>query len=395
MYHNTLRRYATSYRNKITNKLFGVVSAAHRGKKRGAVLLSLITGPFTLAPKEYFSDPHSNYWVAPEIARLFSERGYDIDIINWDNRHFIPRKKYAACVDMQYNLERLSPLLGPQCVKIMHLMASHPKFQNEAEQARIHALQKRKGVLLAANRTVPFSSDPRCADFIEGYGNKTVHDTYRAFGKKIISIPIPAMEMYDFPQRKNFAVAQKNFLWFGGGGAVLKGLDLCLETFASLPHLNLIIIGPASYEKEFESLYAQELKLPNITRYGRPRINEENEESRVGDTYLHEIMEQCGAIISLSASEGTSGSVVQAMHAGLFPIITSQTGIDERAPSMVIENPTLENIRKAVLDFSNLPVEKVAELARESWSFARQHYTKESFTKAYSDFIDTVLQLPA
>lgn len=395
MYHSTLRRYVTAYRNKITNKLFGVVSVAHRCKKRGAVLLSFLTGPFTLAPKEYFTDPHSNYWVAPEIARLFSERGYDIDVINWDNNSFIPRKKYAVCVDIQHNLERLSPFLGPQCIKIMHLMASYPKFQNDAELKRIRDLEKRREILLPPKRTDPLTSNPDCADFIEGYGNKTVHDTYRTFGKKIISIPIPAMELYDFPQHKNFAAAQKNFLWFGGGGAVLKGLDLCLETFASLPHLNLIIVGPAAYEKEFSELYARELKLPNITRYGRPRINRENEKSMIGHTYLYEIMDQCGAVISLSASEGTSGSVVQAMHAGLFPLVTPQTGIDEQAPSMIIEDPTIENIRKAVLDFSNLPVEKVKELAQDSWSFARAHHTKEIFTKAYGDFIDNILQLPA
>ena len=57
------------------------------------------------------------------------------------------------------------------------------------------------------------------------------------------------MEQYDFPKNKNFNEARKHFLWFGGGGAILKGLDLVVETFASLPHLQLSIIGPASYEK--------------------------------------------------------------------------------------------------------------------------------------------------
>lgn len=390
---NLLWRYIVAYRNKITNKLFGVVSVQHAGKKKGVVLFSFLTGPFTKAPGEFYTDPHSNYWVATEIARLLTKRGYDVDVINWDNFHFIPKKNYVACIDMQYNLERLSPYLPKDCIKVMHLIASYPEFQNNAEQARINAVEKRRGVKLPPVRTSPLTSNPGVADILCGYGNKTVRGTYSKFGKKVIPIPVPIMETYDFPKNKVFETAKKNFLWFGGGGAILKGLDLVIETFATLPSLHLIIMGPASYEKEFEEIYARELELPNITRYGRPRFNRESGESMVGNKYVREIMDQCGAVVGLSASEGGGGAVVQAMQAGLFPIVTPQTGINELAPSIVIENPTIENIRKTVEDFSNLPTEKVAGLAHGSWAFAKEHHTKEAFTKVYEDFIDTELKL--
>ncbi|KKU80517.1 MAG: Glycosyl transferase, group 1 [Parcubacteria group bacterium GW2011_GWA1_47_8] len=226
---NILRRYLLAYRNKITNKLFGRAFIPHQGKKKGVVLLSFLTGPFTLAPGEFYTDPHSNNWASPEIARLFSERGYDVDVINWDNDRFIPRKKYAVCIDMQYNLERLSPYLPKNCIKVMHLVASYPEFQNNAEQARIRALEKRRGVVLAPSRTSPATSNPGIADFLLGYGNKTVHGTYSRFRKQVIPVPVPIMEKYDFPHDKNFEESKKHFLWFGGGGAVLKGLDLVLD----------------------------------------------------------------------------------------------------------------------------------------------------------------------
>lgn len=82
-----------AYKNKITNKLCGVVSVPAVGEKKGCVLLSYLTGPFTLAPWEHFTDPHTSYWECREIARLFSIRGYDVDIINWSDAHFIPKKK--------------------------------------------------------------------------------------------------------------------------------------------------------------------------------------------------------------------------------------------------------------------------------------------------------------
>jgi glycosyltransferase involved in cell wall biosynthesis len=390
---NILKKYASAYWNKVTNRLFGMVSIPAKGKKKGNVLLSYITDPFTFAPGEHYTDPHSNPWVVMEMARLFTERGYAVDVINWNDNKFVPRKRYAVYVDIHNNFERLSPSLPEGCIKIMHITGSYPEFQNKAESERINALEKRRGVLLPMRREVPLFKELNDIDFIEGYGNKTVFGTYPNIGDKIIPIPVPTMETYDFRENKDFAAARKHFLWFGGGGAILKGLDLVVEAFAELPHLQLSIIGPAAYEKEFEKIYAKELALPNITRYGRPRINREGE-NLVDGRDIREIYDRCGAIIFLSASEGGGGATVQAMQTGLFPIVTPNTGIDEWAPSVVVNDISIENIKKVVEDFSNLPPEKVAQLARDSWMFAREHHTKEAFTKAYEDFLDNIVKLP-
>lgn len=389
---NNVERYIQAYKNKIANKVFGIVSLYTHKNRKGVVLLSFLNGPFTLSPREYFTDPHSNYWVVMEIARLLLKRGYDVDCINWDNAQFIPKKKYVACIDLHRNLERLHSFLGKDCIKIMHLESSYVSSLNAAEQTRLEALRKRKGAVLTSKRSMENSDNPEYADFLAGYGNETTRDTYRAFNKKVTPIPVPTMEIYDFPENKDFSAARKHFLWFGGGGAILKGLDLVVEAFASLPHLQLSIIGPAAFEKEFEELYAKELALPNITRYGRPRINEKGE-NLVDGKDIREIYDQCGAIIFLSASEGGGGATVQAMQAGLYPIVTPNTSIDERAPSTIMEDLSIENIKKVVEDFSNLPQEEVARRAKDSWTFAREHHTKEAFTKAYENFLDNVVKL--
>jgi len=390
--HNILRQYLLAYRNKISNKLFGIVHFPHQGEKNGNILLSFLVDPFTLTPKEHYTDPHSNPWVAMEIARIFSKRGYDIDIINWNNDKFIPRKKYSVCIDLNHNLEKFSKFLDKKCIKIMHATGSYPKFQNHAEEKRVSDIEKRRGVLLPKKRTVPLTNNLKFADFIVGYGNKTVHNTYPTTSSELIPIPIPAMEQYDFPKNKNFESSRKHFLWFGGGGAILKGLDLVVETFASLPHLQLSIIGPSAYEKEFEEIYSKELNLPNITRYERPRINNSGEIT-VNNKNIIEIFNKCGSVIFLSASEGGSGAVVHAMQAGLYPIITPQSGIDEKAPSIVIENPTIDNIKKTVEDFSNIDPNKLKELSKSTWTFAKKYHTKEAFTKAYESFLDNVVKL--
>src|SRR3989344_2271804 len=212
-----------AYTNKLTNKFFGVAHLPPQGKKKGDVLMSYLVQPFTLAPWEYPTDPHTNYWECGEIARLFSERGYAVDIINWNNTNFTPHKPYIAIVDTTQNLERLASFLPQDCKKVMHITFSY--YQNDTEQIRLNNLKSRRGVTLSPARTEHTSKNPAYADFLEGFGNKTVHQTFSKFSKPIYPIPISITQSFEFPQEKNFTEARKHFLFFGGGGAILKGLD--------------------------------------------------------------------------------------------------------------------------------------------------------------------------
>ncbi len=381
-----------AYRNKITNKLWGVVHAPCRGKKRGSILISYLTGPFTLAPSEYFTDPHSSYWECSEIVHLFSKRGYNVDIINWNNKTFLPKKKYKLCLDIQNNLERLSKFLPKECVKIIHIVSANSKFQNNAERKRLNDLKNRRGVILKTQRTNTLSENTTYADFIEGFGNRTIHCSYKISNKPIFPIPISVVCKYDFPKNKNFKLARKNFLWFGGGGAILKGLDLVVEAFSRLPNLNLYIIGPAPFEKEFSKEYKKELNLPNIHHYPRPKISKNGSMTIEGQPFI-KIMNRCVAIIYPSASEGTSGAVIQAMHAGIIPIITREAGLSKNSPSIIIENPSVESIISLAQKVSETNPATLYNTAHDSWKYVNQYHTKKKFSESYANFIDNIIKL--
>ena len=79
-------------------------------------------------------------------------------------------------------------------------------------------------------------------------------------------------------------------------------------------------------------------------------------------------------------SEGTSGAVVQTMHAGIIPIITPETGISEEAGAIIINDPTVDSISEIVRSFSVLPPEELQHTARNTWTYARAHYTREAFS---------------
>lgn len=381
---NNMRKTYWAYRNKITNKLFGVVKMPAINRKKGSVLISYITEPFTFTPKEGFPNFHTMYWECYEIARLFSERGYECDIINSTNTKFIPEKQYVACI-VADGLERLMKYLPKNCKKVFHILISHWDSYNKAEEDRLNKLRIRRCVSLLPRRKMRPSRDAELADFLEGFGNKTIFSTFDRFKKPISFIPISTVLKFDFPKNKDFENARKHFLWFGGGGAVLKGLDITLEAFSMMPNLHLHVCGPIYSQKDFTDEYKKELEeTVNIHVYGR---------LDVAGQQFSKILNTCGAVVYPSGGEGSSGAIVQAMHAGLIPIITHETGIQEDSDYIVLENPSPESIVNIVKEFSEWPVEKIKEKSRNIWNYARAKYTREEFSKAYANFIDNVLKL--
>ena len=147
------REIYRAYRNKITNKVWGMARMPARGKKKGAVLISYITEPFTLAPWEKFSNFHTMYWECREIARLFAEKGYASDIVSAENLSFIPRKPYAFCIDVEDALERLSKHLPAGCKKIFRIL--NPYWKTYMPPSRPVLTGSRSGAVRACCRTVP------------------------------------------------------------------------------------------------------------------------------------------------------------------------------------------------------------------------------------------------
>jgi len=382
---NKIHKTYWAYRNKITNKLWGVVHMPAKGKKKGFILISYLTEPFTLAPWETFSNFHTMYWECHEIASLFSKRGYSVDIINASNHTFIPKKPYVVCFDSDNNLERLLLHLPKECKKVFPILISHWEAYNGSEKKRLYNLEKRRGVHLLPRRKMLPSRNAELADYLEGFGNKTIFNTFKQFNKPIFFVPISSVVKYDFPDFKNWKMAKKNFLWIGGGGSVLKGLDLTLEAFAMMPNLQLHVCGPVATEKDFVDVYKKELyETPNIHVYGR--IN-------VGSKQFIEILNECSAVVYPSGGEGTSGAIVQAMHAGLVPIITHETGVQEDSGYIPLIDPTPESVAKAIRDFSDLPEDLIMSKAKKIWEYARGLYTRENFSKTYEKFLDEILRI--
>lgn len=359
-----------------------VVCLHPKGPVRGRVLVSYIIDGFLLAPGEQIPKTHTNIWMSVKIAQTFQELGYIVDFIHYTNRNFVPEKEYAVLVDVRHNMERLAPLLNTDCIKIMHIDAAHMLFHNAAEAGRLLALQQRRGITLRPQR---FEMPNYCiehADYATATGNEFTINTFNYANTPIFRLPTPCGILMDLPAR-DVDQCRRHFMWFSSSGSVHKGLDLALETFATLPDLHLTVCGPIEKDQAFSNAYHKELyETENIRTIGWIDVD--------GDAFA-DIARSCCAVLHLSCSEGGAPSVKMCMHAGLIPIVSYESGVDVEAFGYCLTDCTIENITRIVREVASLPSAAMTEKWHGAWNYARKHHTREHFSSVYRQTMSQII----
>lgn len=349
----------------------------------GNVLISYILKPFLLKPGEPIPTSHTHYWECLQMAKTFLEMGYCVDVIRFDNDVFLPRKDYAFFIETRWNLQRSAPYLSKDCIKIFHADTAHLLFHNAAEANRILALQQRRGVTLMPRRFEAPNKAIEHADCAIVLGNEFTLSTYRYTQKPLYRVPISSQVTYPCPEEKDFEACRKHFLWFGSGGLVHKGLDLLLDAFAQMPDYHLTICGPINKEEDFVKEFYKELyQTPNIHTVGWVDLDSQN---------FINILNSCIGIVYPSCSEGGGGCVINCMHAGLIPLVSYEASVDVSDDyGVIFKECSIEEIKSSIQMISSLPAQKLKQMARNSWEFARANHTRERFAQVYKNTIDTI-----
>jgi glycosyltransferase involved in cell wall biosynthesis len=352
--------------------------------RRGAVLLSLLNEPFFLPEDEEIPHSHTNQWETRTIADTWRSLGFDVDVISWINDRFVPEIPYDVVVDARLNLERLDPLLPAGCVRVMHIDTSHWLFHQTEQHRRLLDLQRRRGVTLRLRKEVTANRAIEHADHAVMLGNDVTARTYEWAGTPLHALPISAPFLWDLDTDKDWSAARRRFLWFGSEAAVHKGLDLTLEAFAGLPDLQLDVGGPVEREPEFVAAYRQELfETPNIRLRGFLDV--------AGPEFT-ELRARTGSVVYPTCSEGQNGGVVTCLHGGLVPVTTPEVGIDvDPFARMLPSNPSVDDIRQAVLDVADRSPEELAAMAQAGWEHARKNHTRERYAEAYQEIAERIL----
>jgi glycosyltransferase involved in cell wall biosynthesis len=325
----------------------------------------------------------SNSGLGLSWAQVLNELGYIVDIISWDDKDFVPAKKYDLVVfHGGKNFQHISTNLQGNPPIIHFLTGSYWKFNNDEEDKRLNDFYKRQGVKLARDRYIYDSEDTvnEAANGIIVLGDPSMRSTYPANYKKVLTInnasyPDDHFDTY----KKDYASARQNFLFFAGSGNIHKGLDLLLDAFKGLSlHLYIVTVP----DQELLAAYKDVLKQPNIHLVG---------EVGMRSPEFYEVMDKCAFVILPSCSEGQAGSVVEAMNQGLIPIVSKATRLDARAYGVVLETVSIRSIQRVVKKMSVLSPAEVKKLSLKTRTTAQTEHSAAHFRSTLKQLIIELL----
>jgi len=359
-----------------------VISLRPDGTAVGNVLISYIPDD-VLKAEEDVSASHTHYWECRQMAKSFVAAGFNVDVVDFADDRFIPQKSYDVLVSARTNLERLAKHVPDHCVKIAHLDTAHFLTNNANALDRLRRVRDQHKVSLRSTRMVENNWAIEAADMGCVLGNAFTEHSYRFAEKPIHRIPLSSVRQYDWLADKDFNACRNTFLWFGSGGFAHKGLDLVIDAFAELPDHRLLICGPLDLEPRF------------IKAFERPMYHSDNIETigwiDVTSPEFTAIRQRTVATVYPSCSEGGGGSVITCMHAGLIPVVTPEASVDVGDFGTVLQEASVQAVRDAMLELSELPAADLEQRARSAWEYARANHTRGKFADAYDQFVREVV----
>jgi len=347
-------------------------------------LLSYLVIPLLPPSDKRDTVTFSNAGIAQSLPRALNELGYSVDIVNYNNEHFVPDKKYDLFIGHGgINFETIAKKLDPDCIKIYFSAGIYWREWNQAEEKRLDELQKRRGITLPADKLIERDEEYAnvSAEGIICLGNNYAKETYSQFPHVIAINNAVYPDSYSI-SGKNFENARNNFLFFNGGGNVHKGLDLLLEAFTQVEqHLYIRQdIKPAffkAYKKELTE-YSNIHLLPFLKKPSKEFFS---------------VMDTCNFVISPTCAEGQPGSIIESMAHGLIPILSKEANIDTKNFGITLKDNSVEEIVSAVKEVSQKPVEWYTEKASLIMEEVQNYYTPERFLENMKNAVDEMVKL--
>ena len=347
-------------------------------------LVSYLVEPLLPSQGKRDTSTFSNAGIAQYIPRALNELGYTVDIINYDNKRFVPNKKYDLFIGHGgINFETIVKKLDDACITIYFSTGTYWKEWNRVEKERLDALQKRRGVTLPADRQI--EQDEEYAnvnsDGIICLGNDHAKKTYDKYSH-VINVNNAVYSDTYIPSNKNFNTSRNNFLFFNGRGNVHKGLDLLLEAFTTQTEQHLYV--RQNIESDFFKAYEKEL-----TEYSNihivPYLEKPSKE-------FFSLMDTCNFVISPTCAEGQPGSIIECMAHGLIPILSKEANIDTKDFGITLTENSVNEIIQTIKIVSEKPTEWHKSMSNLTINEIQNNYLPEHFLKNMNTAIHEIVK---
>lgn len=338
--------------------------------------------------RKKFSNGHSNSRELKLICDVFNSQNYNVDVYYYLDGREIDYNKYSLIFGFG------EPLInyyrqGGEARVIYYGTGMHVCYQNNKSLERISDVYiKKKKWLLDSGRIVAaaWSEQTSLVDGMILLGNgltKCVYEKYYDGQIYLINLPVSSDPIDSTNlKKKNWSEAKYNFLWWGGNGAIHKGLDLLLDVFKERRNLQLHVCGNINSEANFTKAYHEELyNKPNIHVHGRVHPS---------SLKAKNLLNNSAFMIFPTCSEGQSGSVVFSMSQGLIPITTRASGIEVSKIGIEINELSGEGVDLAVNKALSLDKSEIEQMSLKCITYVKNHNSVELYKNKLTEAIEQI-----
>lgn len=369
--------------------------AGNEPRPERRVLITYLVSPFYVEPDSEEFHARQDIWQARNIAKTFNEIGYVVDVIPHDDPSALQDdvSRYDVLFGFGEAFDECADQMGADTSKLYYAIGTHWRWRNRREQALLDRLERRRGVVLEPERQLPETNGANLADALIVLGDHYFNgDDFieRTYIDHVGQKPTPHVRISSFDwlqcdiENKDFERARNHFLWFGGSGLVLKGLDVALEAFSSLSDRHLHVCGPVTENDAFVETYDEELfHTDNIHFHSYVNVTSD---------MFREITNKCGYVLNPSGSGVIlPGAVITCMHRGLVPIVTTEQPVNVPEWCLVLESRRVESVANAVRRAAGLSPDRCRRMARDTCNEAKLNYTRETYHNDLRRALGTIL----
>lgn len=344
-------------------------------------LLVYLAAPF-LKSEDWMQSQarHSNVVHCYQIARLLAGRGYVVDAAHYKLESLPTGRSYDCIIGLGPLCRSIAARHSASTKKIYIATGPLPEVARANQADRLAEVARRHGCRLPARPIGDVPIDQFGAfDLVACFGNRFVAEAYQRHGLRVEPFNNTAIREFR-PLAQSFDKAKNRFMYFASGGQVLKGLDLLLDAFESRPDLELCVCGRFAAEARFVKCFERQLfHLPNVQAVG---------ELSVGSPQFLEVAGACAYVILPSCAEGSVGTVVDCMHAGLVPVLTPECGIDLGDYGYPIAAPTLPAVQQALANLDGVSQQEWERRRSAVLMAARQGFSLDAFDRRWNEILD-------
>lgn len=346
------------------------------------VLVSYIPDVFIRTDDAAFMNGHQNRREMVRIVEVLNSQAYNVYIMDCNSEDVPKEYDFKMVFGVEPGFSAACELY-PNAKKLYYATGAYWEHQNNSIKQRTDAFNLMHAANFPYQRLVEYKGQLEQADRIVQIGSSFTIQSYPEFLQSKIIILHQSCQL----DNKSIKVMPKrsyssNFLYIGGGGVILKGLDLLLDYFISHSEFTLHVLGHV--DQELLDIYAGKIKS-NIKFYGFLDIT--------SDRFV-DICSLCNFLLYPSCTEGSPGAVINSMYNGVIPIVSRWAAFDtiEQGGILIGELSDI-GIAAAIGKIKSLKDSDITRMSNYCCNYAKIHFNINRFSEEFALIIQNEMSI--